>query len=415
MAWLKVSDRAATHPAVMELGEVDPDDPRLLNEALGWLLRCAIQAAAMATDGIVSKAVGRGFAGERTPVLAAACLEAGLLVEAETPTGKPAWRLLEDHELFHWKNADEVAFERQRRQDRANPELAIQVRARDGDACRYCGRVVRWGISRSGIAGTFDHREPGRAGTVDTVVVACSRCNGERGADPAADERLPLLDVPSEPYFRPESRRWINTHPWAISHGFEVAAPMGPPVRPGNVPPGHKGAENDRFAESDAKSTSSPTYSGAKSDLAQDKNMPLPAITADFDGDGVTDAAMPKPQIPTPGDLAAAKSGSKSSPKSDPSTHLTSTYGQPKSDLAQEENMPLPAETPPSNLDGVKRPNTLDGSGLGSRAGTGRGGGPGGHLPDEPADRPNHRRRRRSRGRRGRGTSTPSHTSGDNS
>ncbi|MFS4487768.1 HNH endonuclease [Dietzia kunjamensis] len=335
MAWLKVSDRAATHPAVMELGEVDPDDPRLLNEALGWLLRCAVQSAAMLTDGIISQAVGRGFGGERTAALAAACIEAGLLEEARTETGKPAWKLLADHELFHWKNSVEVEFERQRRQDRSTPELSLQVRARDGDACRYCGRVVRWGISRSGIAATLDHRDPGRAGTVETVVVSCLRCNSARGMDPAADERVPLLDVPDEPYFSPDSRRYINNHPWSIKHGITVAGRRGAPVKPGNVPPGHESAPNeDQF------------------------------------------------------EINSALNG-----------HLGPNCAGSKSELAANNSTGLPAETTPSRTDGDTEPNMQVGSGLGSRAGSGRGGGPGGHLPDDESPRPSRRRSRGRRGR----------------
>lgn len=328
----------------MELAEVDPDDPRLLHEALGWLLRCAVQSAAMLTDGIISQAVGRGFGGERTAVLAATCVEAGLLEDSQTPTGKPAWKLLADHELFHWKSAEEVEFERQRRQDRSSPELSLQVRARDGDACRYCGRVVRWGISRSGIAATLDHRDPGRAGTVETVVVSCLRCNSARGLDPAADERVPLLDVPAEPYFSPDSRRYLNNHPWAIKHGITVAGRRGAPVKPGNVPPGHE--------------------SGSIDEPIADKSAP--------------------------------------------NAHLGPNCDDPKPQLAPCESADLPAETAPSRTDGDDESNTQVGTGPGSRAGPVRGGGPGGHLPDDENPRP---RRRRNRGRRGRGRAP--HTPGE--
>lgn len=54
------------------------------------------------------------------------------------------------------------------------------VRERDGDWCRYCGIVVRWGANRATDGGTYDHIDPEGPNTVENLVVACNYCNGRK-------------------------------------------------------------------------------------------------------------------------------------------------------------------------------------------------------------------------------------------
>ena len=48
--------------------------------------------------------------------------------------------------------------------DLIDPQVSIivPVRWRDGDACRYCGKVVNWADRKGGKGGTYDHRMPGQ-------------------------------------------------------------------------------------------------------------------------------------------------------------------------------------------------------------------------------------------------------------
>ena len=75
--------------------------------------------------------------------------------------------------------------------------------ARDGDQCRWCGVEVYWPGKMSARKGTLDHLKPGEAGTVDTLVVACVRCNSARADDPTGswDQSHELLPAPERPRY----------------------------------------------------------------------------------------------------------------------------------------------------------------------------------------------------------------------
>lgn len=64
--------------------------------------------------------------------------------------------------------------------DPANPYRV--VRERDGDVCRFCGRIVRFGARRGIAAGRFVHVDPADP---QSLVVACAEC----AARPAAERR----------------------------------------------------------------------------------------------------------------------------------------------------------------------------------------------------------------------------------
>ncbi|WP_418346188.1 hypothetical protein [Rhodococcus pyridinivorans] len=208
-------------------------------EAFGFLVLCASLSAAHTTDYLVSWGTAVLVAREEASRMLDVCTRAGLMEETVVD-GVQMWKIVEDPEFLHMRTAEEVAWERQRKSDNSNPELIVPVRLRDGDACRYCGQVVKWTARKGRLAGTYDHRVPGRAATIDTMVVSCGRCNSARKDNPAADEQHPLLPAPARPYFSPETRKWIAEHDWAKSNGYSITSRRGKTLPPGTVPDDRK-------------------------------------------------------------------------------------------------------------------------------------------------------------------------------
>ena len=71
--------------------------------------------------------------------------------------------------------------------------LTRAVRARDGDACRYCGKTVRWEDRKGPDGGTYDHIDPDGPNNPDNLVVACRSCNGRKGRRTPERAGLSLL------------------------------------------------------------------------------------------------------------------------------------------------------------------------------------------------------------------------------
>jgi hypothetical protein len=232
MAWLKVGDDAATYPAFLRVDEHEEWDERLTNELFGFLARCATQAAAHYTDYVVSLGTARLIAGARATALLQIAVDCELAEPVEID-GRRQWKLLDDEKFMHMRSKEEVDRDNQRKRDLSDHDLVMPVRLRDGDQCRYCRIVVNWGDQRSKRGGTYDHRDgiDGKA-TPLNVVVSCRGCNSDRGADPDADTRIPLLDPPAVPYFKAKTAEWINNSPWARTHGRTVTASPSKPSGP---------------------------------------------------------------------------------------------------------------------------------------------------------------------------------------
>lgn len=215
MPWLKQGDAAANHPIVLAPVEMDDADDRIVNECFGFMARCATQAAAYERDYIISVGTARHMAGSlsRYNALIAAAKFSGyiteVLVEVDGEQRK-AFKLVEDTDLFHMILKAEREWNNQRKRDTRDTALTVKVRLRDGDACRYCGKSVAWGDTKSGRGATYDHTNPGQGGTVDTLVVCCRECNGRRGDDP--DSVWKTLPVPAEPLYGPATVAFIEKH-----------------------------------------------------------------------------------------------------------------------------------------------------------------------------------------------------------
>lgn len=283
MAWLKIGDDAATYPAFLRVDEHDDWDERLTNELFGFLARCATQAAAHYTDYIVSLGTARLIAGPRAAALLQIAVDCELAEPVEVD-GRRQWKLLDDEKFMHMRSKDEVDRDNQRKRDLSDHGLVMPVRLRDGDQCRYCRVVVNWGDQRSKRGGTYDHRNgiDGKA-TPLTVVVACRGCNSDRGDDPDADTRIPLLDPPAVPYFKAKTAEWINGSTWAKTHGRTVTASS-------STPSGPTGRQRPASQAGHAHTTD--TSSGIARASASDR-APGIAHHGDSDRDKTVNAAPP--------------------------------------------------------------------------------------------------------------------------
>ncbi|UYG15780.1 hypothetical protein BRM3_08990 [Brachybacterium huguangmaarense] len=189
-------------------------DERSVNEVFGFVGRLYLQAAQQQAEYVVSLGVASLMGGARTTELIDMAERAGYLHRGEDEQGRSVLRLLDDPEFIHIRTAAELQWEKQRKADNSNVHLVLPVRLRDGDACRSCSRIVRFGNRdhRSKLAGTYDHRIPGEpCRSPEDMVVLCRGCNGgRRDAEGRRDELFPLLPPPEKPYWHKSTVSWLR-------------------------------------------------------------------------------------------------------------------------------------------------------------------------------------------------------------
>jgi len=89
------------------------------------------------------------------------------------------------HDYLDWNDSKEAVMAarklgRHRIAFLRDPDLKRQLRARDGDQCRYCGKTVNW-LDRKGANGaTYDHIDPRGEATMENLVIACRGCNSSK-------------------------------------------------------------------------------------------------------------------------------------------------------------------------------------------------------------------------------------------
>jgi hypothetical protein len=212
--WMRTGDSAATYPAVMETAGLISADERTVNEVFGFVSRCAIQSAAHKTDYVIDVGTVQMIGGARWRELVNICVAVGLY---DVVLAGRSWRLIQDPEFIHIQLKADVEWARQQRNDNRDTRLTVPVRLRDGDQCRWCGVLVQWRGKKTNRSGSLDHLHPGQPGTVDTLVVACARCNGARGANPEAWADVhELRPAPASPRYG----RWTAEH--LTNNGYPV-------------------------------------------------------------------------------------------------------------------------------------------------------------------------------------------------
>ncbi len=232
MPWTRTGDNAATYPKLMSVMGQGGADERTVNEVAGWLFRCAFQSAAHMTDYVIDVGTAFMLGGSRTQDLVALATKAGLIVPT-TVDGVQGFKLIEDPEFIHIRLRKDVEWERQQRKDTRDPRLRAPVLHRDGDNCRWCGVGVQWRGQTTNRTGTLDHLEPGQAGTVATMVVACKGCNGARQDNPQWDDDHKLWPAPGQPGARlPIPNYGTHTVKYLAQHGYAVEQASGSSERP---------------------------------------------------------------------------------------------------------------------------------------------------------------------------------------
>lgn len=236
MAWVRVGDEALSHPKLMSLYDVEGAEDISIVEMFGFLMALATYSAKHLTDGIIER--GAAFRdGDRSRVvrLIDAAVAAELLTWVEVD-GARKLRLFTDEEFIHIQPREEVMRRRARSRENRDPNKKAAVIFRDGDQCRYCGKVVRWTGPTGYNLGTLDHVDPDSLGDapVDGLVVACHECNSSRGhAREAFDAASPLRPVPTTPYYGVWSAEFLTRY------GYEAAPSVDPgkPVDPASETP----------------------------------------------------------------------------------------------------------------------------------------------------------------------------------
>lgn len=217
MPWMRTGDNAATYPALMSVAGDPGADERTVNEVFGFVTRCATLSAAHLTDYVIDAGTANMIGGARTPELIRLCVDAGLLEPTTTTKGHTAWVLHQDPEFIHIRLKAEIEWERQQRRDTQDPALVVPVRHRDGDNCRWCGVLVQYRGKKTNRAATIDHLEPGKPGTVDTLVVACLGCNSARkdNVELWADNHQ-LRPAPSAPRYGKWTAKYLTDNGWPV-------------------------------------------------------------------------------------------------------------------------------------------------------------------------------------------------------
>lgn len=191
MAWARVDDGLTFHPKVVAAG----------NEAVGVWVRLLSYASAHLTDGFipddVAKLVQSGGKGLGKLVAT------GLLTRVEN--GYQIHDYLEYNPSGAQVKKDREIGKRRSAMN-ADPDLARQIKARDGDHCRYCGVHVDWRNRRGNNGGTYDHITPVSMGGDESfanIVTACRSCNLKKGARTPELAGMSLAEAPSRN--RPET------------------------------------------------------------------------------------------------------------------------------------------------------------------------------------------------------------------
>ncbi|WP_141752350.1 hypothetical protein [Rhodococcus erythropolis] len=392
-----MSDTSANHPKVLSVFEHPEWDDRLVNEVFGFIMRCAAQSGAHLTDYVVSRGTAVLIGGQsRVDFLLRVSMFAKLLTEIDIDE-RVAYKIVDDDpEFIHLRLREEVEFERQRRNDAANPSLTIPVRLRDGDACRWCGNVVDWNVRKASRSGTYDHLEPGRAATVDTYVVACVGCNSSRKDGSHPREIPDLLGVPAAPYYSVKTINYLESNEWRKRNDLPVPPRPRTKIKPGQPAPGITPAASTRLSPATAASTAP---AGTRPD-----NQSGNAASSTLDTATAARPVTPAPRTDNSSANAPSNQRSGHHPENAPdqaSSAQTANLQEPSRKLADS------ADDEGTELAGTGR----DGSG---RDGSGRDGNrvPYSYPPSESVPVRNSSRGRRRR-KRGRGTQSQNRSSGD--
>ncbi|MEE6273504.1 hypothetical protein V2J56_09115 [Georgenia sp. MJ206] len=248
-----MGDDAASNGTVLAVLEDAEADDRSPEEVFGYVMLLSSVSAVQWQDFAVTmgQAIQVARSRERAQRLLGLAERAGYgEQQRDTETGRIRFLIKDDPSFIHMITKAEKDWTAQRKADNSNPQLTVQVRRRDGDACRYCFVIVNFNDHKGRRGGTYDHRPPGLpAVTPENLVVACLGCNGDRGqagqglapdeALAAADALLPLQGAPPTPYFKTSTVTWLEENrSILIQYGLTVPPRPEKDLRAGMLAPG---------------------------------------------------------------------------------------------------------------------------------------------------------------------------------
>ncbi|MGP4916229.1 hypothetical protein ACTXJ9_11060 [Brachybacterium tyrofermentans] len=415
MAWLKAGDTAAMDERVLGVAELSDADERSVNEVFGFVMRLFLQAAQQGTDYRVSMGTAMVLS-PRYQALIEQAARAGLLSLGEED-GRKVIQLVADAEFLHMRTREEIAWENERKADTSTLSLVIPVRLRDGDACRYCGKVVAFGMRKGNRAGTYDHLVPGqRAASIHELVVACKGCNSGRG-DGEGDRgpRHPLLPQPTDEqrYFSTATLAWLEKHGTTVTdlgltipkrrRGAKDRQP-GTQTRPGVTPiqgDATQRAEHAATAPSGDQRSASQTR---PADAAPASSGDQRAGTARDLGRDQTERKDPSRTSETSADAAPHSSGEQ---RADTTSEMREERLPPAEIVLEVEQTPPPTRNNTTSRSLLETRGTGSGNAGSGRDGSGRAGtgrdGPAraGSPPPQGGGGAGDRKRKRGRRRRG--------------
>lgn len=303
MPWLRTGDDAAMYPKLMEIYSLDSCEPWSINEVAGFIWRIASQSAGHCTDYVLDLGTLHTLGQGRGHILIEQAVAVGLLEKV----GPTKYKLVEDPDFIHIRLKADIEWERIQQQDSNDPKIRVPVMLRDGDNCRWCGHRVQWLGRGSKRRATFDHLQPGKKGTPETVVIACKGCNSSRQNNPAWDDEHTLRPAPKHPQYSKYTAEYLteNGHSVQPNIGYQpeifAYAPKNSLDAPriGTVESSVSGSHSQRVRSSDASSQ-------MESDPGAESETPPETAIASSDGDadsgtGHRGANVSKPSTaPTP-------------------------------------------------------------------------------------------------------------------
>jgi 5-methylcytosine-specific restriction endonuclease McrA len=199
MPWIRLSDDYFDHPKFSSLSD---GAFRLWHEGLAYCRK-------FQTDGLIPTTVMRrlrSYSPKR-------------MRELMTPwmaEMNPLWDPIQDvgvkvHDYLDWNLSKEE--EQQQREESKqrmalsrDPEIRRALRSRDGNNCRYCGRVVSWTDRRGPAGATYDHITPGAGSHIENLAVACRGCNSKKGRRTPDEAGMALRPPTHESFIEPAVR-----------------------------------------------------------------------------------------------------------------------------------------------------------------------------------------------------------------
>lgn len=222
MPWAKVDDKLHGHPKAIEAGL----------EALGlWTLALSW----------VSSYLTDGFVPEGQIVRIGGSIEmADKLIAAGLWERRDGGYQIHDY-LEYNPSAEEIdeqrAKNRRKQQLYDDPYLTRQVKARDGNHCRYCSIEVNWRDRKGATGGTYDHVDPEGGNSLDNIVVACRSCNAKKSNRTPEEAQMPLLSlIQNEPSMELEPNQTESAIPIPSPPPVPSPSPKPEPKDPKPVP-----------------------------------------------------------------------------------------------------------------------------------------------------------------------------------